>query len=166
MIKSILSEKIIICDSPTHNKGLFAIDKIQKGEIVFIKGGHILRKKQIFSTTIINSYHPIDDEYYIGATNAHEEEKIKLYVNHSCNPNCGIRGDITYIAMRDIIVGEELTVDYAFLDNEDYSFECACGESNCRKTITGRDWKIKEIQEKYYEYFAAYLKVKIKSKKV
>ena len=49
---------------------------------------------------------------------------------------------------------EELTVDYAFIDNEEYSFECACGSSNCRGTITGYDWKIKQLQEKYYDYFA------------
>jgi hypothetical protein len=63
--------------------------------------------------------------------------------------------------MRDIKKGEELTVDYAFIDNEDYSFECTCGSLNCRKQITGRDWKIKELQDKYYDYFATYLKEKI-----
>ncbi len=163
MVKSILSDKVEIRESSTHKKGMFAKESFQKGEIVFIKGGHILKREQIFSSGVINSYHPIDDTYYLGATNAEEEDKIKLYVNHSCNPNCGIRGEITFVAILDIEIDDELTIDYAFLDNEDYSFGCTCGATNCRKVITGRDWKLKEIQEKYFEYFATYLKEKIKN---
>ena len=160
-IKSFMSDKIEIRRSKIHKKGIFAKEKILKGEIVFIKGGRILKREQIFSSAVINSYHPIDDIYFIGATNAEEEDGIKLYENHSCNPNIGIRGEITFVAMRDIEENEELTIDYAFIDNEDYSFECNCGSPNCRKTITGKDWKIKEIQEKYFDYFVAYLKEKM-----
>jgi len=163
MIESFISKKIEIRNSKIHKKGIFAKEKIFKDEIVFIKGGHILRKEQIFSSAVINSYHPIDDTYFIGATNANEEKKIKLYENHSCNPNVGLRGEITFIAIRNIDTDEELTIDYAFLDNEDYSFECNCGAPNCRNVITGKDWKIKEIQEKYFDYFAKYLQEKIKT---
>ena len=63
--------------------------------------------------------------------------------------------------MRDINKDEELTTDYAFIDNEDYEFICTCGAENCRKRITGYDWKRKDLQEKYYDYFAQYLKDKI-----
>ena len=86
---------------------------------------------------------------------------VKLFNNHSCNPNCGMRGEITFVAIRDICVGEELTCDYAFIDNEDYSFKCNCGAENCRGVIMGRDWKIKRLQEEYYPYFAQYLKEKM-----
>ena len=72
-----------------------------------------------------------------------------------------MHGDIVFIAMRDIKKDDELTVDYAFIDNEDYSFKCTCGSDNCRKIVTGYDWKIKELQDKYYDYFAQYLKDKI-----
>ncbi len=129
--------------------------------MVFIKGGHLLTRNEIFSTGVINSYFPISDEYFLGATSKEEENNIKLFENHSCNPNCGLRGEITFVAMRDIIKDEELTTDYAFIDNEDYQFECTCGSKNCRKVVTGYDWKIKELQDKYYDYFAQYLKEKI-----
>ena len=91
-----------------------------------------------------------------------EEEDIKLYNNHSCDPNCGMRGEITFVALRNIKVDEELTIDYAFIDNEDYSFVCHCGSSNCRKKVTGFDWKNEDLQKKYYPYFAEYLKEKIR----
>ena len=161
MLKSVLSNKVEIRTNSLNGKGILAKENIKKGEIVFIKGGHILTRDEIFSSGVINSYFPISDEYFLGATNKDEEDQIKLYQNHSCNPNVGLHGEITFIAMRDIEKDEELTVDYAFIDNEDYSFECTCGSNNCRKTITGFDWKIKELQDKYYEYFAQYLKDKI-----
>ena len=161
MIKSVVSPKILIKKSGIDGLGMYAKETIKKGEIVFIKGGHILFKTELFTSATINSYMPISDEYFIGAISAEEEKDVKLYNNHSCNPNCGMRGEITFVAIRDIEVGEELTVDYAFIDNEDYSFECHCGSDNCRHTITGFDWKLKELQEKYYPYFAQYLKEKI-----
>lgn len=161
MIKSMMSDKVEIRDNGLNGKGVFAKEFIKKGEIVFIKGGHILKREEIFSTSVINSYFPISDEYFLGAINKEEEDDIKLYENHSCNPNCGLRGEITFVAMRDIEKDEELTTDYAFIDNEDYKFECTCGSENCRKIVTGYDWKIKELQDKYYDYFAQYLKEKI-----
>lgn len=161
MISSRLSNKVEVRDRALNGKGIFAKEYIKKDEIVFIKGGHILTRDEIFSSGVINSYFPISDEYFLGATNKEEEDAIKLYQNHSCNPNVGLRGEITFVAMRDIQKDEELTVDYAFIDNEDYSFICTCGSKNCRGTVTGYDWKIAELQDKYYDYFAQYLKDKI-----
>lgn len=155
-IKSILSAKVEVKDNGLNGKGIFAKEFIKKGEIVFIKGGHILTREEIFSSGIINSYFPISDGYFLGAMNKEEENEIKLFQNHSCNSNCGLRGEITFVAMKDINKDEE-----SFIDNEDYRFNCTCGSENCRKVITGFDWKIKELQDKYYDYFAQYLKEKI-----
>jgi hypothetical protein len=164
-VKSVLSEKVTIKESERHCKGIFAIQPIKANEIAFIKGGHILKREQLYSSGTINSYYPIDDRYFLGAMCEDDEDGTKLYINHSCNPNCGIRGEITFVAIRDIDSGEELTIDYAFVDNEDYSFHCNCGSSCCRTTVTGFDWKHKEIQDKYFDYFAAYLKEKILEEK-
>ena len=160
-MKSIVSNKVQIRSSGIDKKGMFAKEHIFPGEIVYIKGGHILTKTELFSSSVINSYLPISDDYYIGAISAEEESEVKLYNNHSCDPNCGLRGEITFVAIRDIFAGEELTVDYAFIDNEDYSFECHCGSPKCRHIISGFDWKIKSLQDQYYPFFAQYLKDKI-----
>ena len=161
MVQSFLSDKIEKRNSEITGVGIFAKEVIHAGEVVCVKGGHILRKEALFSSSVINSYHLISDNLYIAAKTAEEEEFIKIYINHSCEPNCGLRGEITFVAMREIQTDEEITFDYAFLDNEDYSFQCSCGTKNCRHTITGYDWKIKRLQEKYYPYFASYLKEKI-----
>lgn len=127
---------------------MIAKTKIAAGEIVCVKGGYILKRSDMYSDTCINSYLPISDTLFVASPSKLEEDQIKLYFNHSCSPNCGIHGEITFVAIRDITEGEELTIDYAFVDNEDYSFECHCGSPNCRHIVTGYDCKIKELQEK------------------
>lgn len=160
-MKSVLNPKVEVRGSSIDKKGMFAKELIHAGEIVCIKGGHILSRDEFFSSGVINSYLPISDDFFLGAVSAGEEEHIKLYNNHSCDPNCGMHGEISFVAIRDIQPGEELTVDYAFIDNEEYSFECQCGSEKCRHTVTGFDWKIKRLQDEYYHYFAQYLKDKI-----
>jgi uncharacterized protein len=84
-----------------------------------------------------------------------------LYSNHSCDPNLGVRGEITFVAMRDIRAGEELTHDWAMTDDDDYSVECNCGAPHCRETLTGKDWQRLDLQKRYAGYFSAYLARKI-----
>ena len=66
------------------------------------------------------------------------------FVNHSCNPNCGIKEQISLIAFRNIEFGEEITFDYGtilYSDSGDapYELECTCGHKNCRKKISDSD---------------------------
>lgn len=160
-MQSIISSKVEVRKSGIDKYGMFAKELIYKDEVVYVKGGHLLTRDKLFSSSVINSYLPISDDLYLAAKTPEEEQQIKLYNNHSCEPNCGMHGEITFIAIRDIMPNEELTIDYAFIDNEDYRFECSCGKSSCRRIVTGYDWMIKELQDKYYPYFAQYLKDKI-----
>ena len=57
--------------------------------------------------------------------------------NHSCNANTKYVG-LNVIASRDILKGQELTLDYALLLNDTaQAFECSCKEPNCRGSIKG-----------------------------
>lgn len=157
MVKSYISPKVEVRKSDIKGKGTFAINQIHTGEIVFIKGGYILTKDTMYFEKYGDIYWPLDDYFVLAPRTPEEVKDIKLYINHSCNPNCGILGDIKGVAMREISPGEEITFDYAMLDNDNYSFKCSCGSKNCRKIITGYDWKIKDLQLKYGKYFANYL---------
>lgn len=86
-----------------------------------------------------------------------------IFSNHSCDPNIGVQGQIVFVAMRDIQTGEELTHDWAMTDYDDYEMACNCGAAECRKVITGRDWRIKRLQEKYKGYISCYLREKIEA---
>lgn len=160
ILEPYISLKIEKRNSPIHGEGLFCKkdEIIKKGEILLIKGGFELHRDQMHSSSSIDSYLAIGDDLFLAAKTADQEQYIKIFINHSCNPNVGMLNERTFVAMKDISSGEEITIDYAFVDNEDYSFECKCGTPDCRKTITGFDWKNKDLQQKYSNYFSPYLK--------
>ena len=157
------SEKTIVRKSAIHESGLFADKAIKRGEIVAIKGGNIFNRKVLAS--IEKQLGPaeiqIGDDLFIGPLNREQRKTSMLYLNHSCNPNVGIQGQIVFVAMRDIEAGEELTHDWATTDNDDYQMSCKCGSGNCRGIVTGKDWQIKELQERYRGYFAWHIASKI-----
>ena len=103
----------------------------------------------------------IGDDLFIAPVTEEEREGSMLYSNHSCDANLGIHGEITFVAMRDICAGEELTHDWAITDDDDYSVECKCGAPNCQKILTGKDWQCSELQVRHAGYFSAHLAGKI-----
>jgi len=161
---SYLSPKTEVRESKIHGRGLFATADIAKNEIVAVKGGHILDRKTL-REQVTPHLGPveiqIDNDLFIAPVTDEEREGSMLYSNHSCNPNLGMRGEITFVAMRDIRAGEELTHDWATTDDDDYSVECKCGAPNCRKILTGNDWRRADLQKRYAGYFSAYLAEKI-----
>ena len=161
---SYLSPKTEIRESKIHGRGLFATADIAKDEIVAVKGGHII-DRQTLREKITPRLGPveiqIDDDLFIAPVTEEERELSMLYSNHSCDANLGMRGEITFVAMRAIPAGEELTHDWATTDDDNYSVECKCGAPNCRKMLTGNDWQRPELQKRYAEYFSAYLTRKI-----
>ena len=64
--------------------------------------------------------------------------------------------------MRDIQAGEELCHDYAMARSLTYELKCRCGSNLCRGIVTGEDWKRKDLQSRYGDYFSSYLLRKIK----
>jgi uncharacterized protein len=161
---SYLSPKTEVLESKIHGHGLFAIANMAKDEIVAVKGGHIVDGKTL-REEIAPRLGPVEiqihDDLFIAPVTEEERELSMLYLNHSCNPNLGMRGEITFVAMRDIRAGEELTHDWAMTDDDDYSAECNCGAANCRKLLTGKDWQLPDLQKRYAGYFSAYLARKI-----
>ena len=158
------SPKTQVRESKIHGRGLFATTDIAKNEIVAVKGGHIISREEL-REKITPRLGPveiqIDDDLFIAPVTDEEREASMLYSNHSCNPNLGMRGEITLVAMRDIRAGEELTHDWAMTDDDEYSVECKCGAPNCRGTLTGKDWQRPELQKRYAGYFSAYLSEKV-----
>jgi uncharacterized protein len=161
---SYLSPKTEVRESKIHGRGLFAIADIGKNEIVAIKGGHIVDRKSLREeiTPLLGPVEiQIDHDLFIAPVTEEERELSMLYSNHSCDPNLGVRGEITFVAMRDLRAGEELTHDWAMTDDDDYSIECNCGATDCRKSLSGKDWQRPDLQERYAGYFSAYLVRKI-----
>lgn len=158
------SPKTEVRESKIHGRGLFATARIDKDEVVVVKGGHIVDRETLRReiTPLLGPVEiQIDENLFIAPVTEAERELSMLYSNHSCDPNLGMRGEITFVAMRNIESGEELTHDWATTDDDEYSVECKCGAPICRRLLTGKDWQRPELQQRYAGYFSAYLVRKI-----
>ncbi len=146
--------------SDIEGRGLVAVAPIAAGEIVAIKGGHIVDTATLrtLPERLQNSDVQIADGFHLVALAEAEYEPVMLFLNHSCEPNVGFAGNIVLVAMRGIAAGEELTTDYALFDDYDGEMECRCGTASCRGVISGRDWQRPELQQRYGDYFSWYLR--------
>jgi len=85
-------------------------------------------------------------------------------VNHSCDPNCGVRLNdgqaFDFVARQPIGAGQELTFDYAMRNFtiDHFPAVCLCGAAGCRGSVTG--WKDLPAARKadYGELVAPYLR--------
>jgi SET domain-containing protein len=150
-------------DSGIAGRGLLATQPIPRGDVVAVKGGHILTTAELdaLPEKLRNSDIQITDDLHLAAVTDEEYEPVMLFVNHSCEPNVGFAGNVVLVAMRDIGAGEELTTDYALFDDYDGTMTCSCGTPSCRGVIDGRDWRRPELQRRYAGYFSWYLQRKI-----
>ena len=157
---SYLSAKTEVRASKIQGRGLFAREPIAAGEIVAVKGGSILDRSAlaVVGREISSADIQIEDGLYVAPRTAAEVEASMLHLNHSCDPNVGVRGQITFVAMREVPAGSELTIDYAMIDGEPSErMECSCGSRECRKVITGNDWRLPELRRKHAGYFSRYI---------
>jgi SET domain-containing protein len=160
---SYISPKAAVRESRIHGRGLFAVEAIAAGEVVCVKGGYIFDRDALRSMPgwFRAAEIQVAEDLFIGPVEEGEREGCMIYSNHSCDPNVGVRGQIVFVAMRDIGPGEELTHDWATTDDDDYELECNCGSPDCRRVLTGQDWRRVDLQEKYRGYFSSYLAGKI-----
>lgn len=142
--------------------GIFALTPIKKGELVAVFGG-VVHEWDTFITLPDRERSlciQVEDRHFLVPDKIGEGD----YVNHSCNPNAGLSGQIALIAMRDIHPGEEVCFDYAMSDTMPYDeFPCSCGAYNCRGKVGGSDWRLPELQKRYAGFFAPHVQRKIET---
>jgi hypothetical protein len=157
------SEKVEKRESGIEGRGLFAQRAISQGELVTVKGGTVMTRaeRDALEPVMGPADIQIEDDLFIGPVTPETREDGMMCLNHSCAPNVGLRGQISFVAMRDIAAGEELTFDYATGDDDDWEMTCCCGSESCRRVVTGKDWRKPDVQLRYRGYFSAYLAVRI-----
>jgi hypothetical protein len=160
---SYFSRKVEKRTSAIEGRGLFAKQAIRRGEVVVVKGGYILTRAQRdqIGRELGPSEVQITEDLFIGPVTMRQPEGGMMHLNHSCEPNLGLQGQVVFVALRDIEADEELTGDYAMTDDEPYEMKCWCGTPSCRGTITGFDWLKPEIQNKYDGYFSWFIQRRI-----
>jgi len=141
--------------------GSFAIAEIPAGTTVAAFGGHVAERAVLEALPADRQSRSIqiDEDLFLVSS---EQPEPGDMINHSCDPTCGLRGEIVVVALRELHPGDELTFDYATSDGTDYDeFECHCGAATCRGTVTGHDWRLPELQHRYAGHFSPYLAARI-----
>lgn len=161
-----MNPKLEVRESPLGGRGVFACEGIEADEMLFVMGGYILTLEEDndLRGVVADKAIEISDYFFIGPRDEKDLERMpQHFVNHSCEPNEGFKGQIFMMAMRTIDPGEEITYDYAMVmcpnpeSNSFFSMPCRCGRVSCRETITEDDWEITELQERYYGWFQWYI---------
>ena len=119
--------------SRIDGRGAFAAEAIParrkigeiRGEAVSVREAR-RRAKGVARIMIVE----LSDKRAIDASNSTDPLR---FTNHSCQPNAVLRirqGRVEFYAMRDVSVGEELTVNYGETHHEG-RLRCRCGAPGC-----------------------------------
>jgi len=168
-------KKVLIRIKPSERFGgigLFAMRDLEKG-MMFAKW-ELMNENLFFSwddfekideeskETVLdfcaeaeNGFYAPDDINYIS---------LPWHMNHCCDGNVGFNENGDFITIKDVKKGEELFYDYGLvMSNPKYRLDCRCQSENCRKVITGDDWKNIDFQKKNYQYMSPEIKEMIEN---
>lgn len=135
-------KKYRVQKSPIATYGIFAMQDLQAGEVI-VPGES--RPQRIATLSQIQSHwRTVDRAAFLRYTYPvsqdvmvlrHSDPADWLVQNHSCSPNTAYQG-LDLIALRDIVAGTELTIDFAtFRDENQLEFECQCRSPQCRGQV-------------------------------
>ncbi|MFA7209123.1 MAG: SET domain-containing protein-lysine N-methyltransferase [Parcubacteria group bacterium] len=141
--------------------GLFALRSLKKGTIIIdhdfsysdkFFGKDVYEKLDRITKEVVGHFGTqVQDGFY--AVPNMNYMPIAWLGNHSCEPNMGYDKKGSLILIKNVKSGEELTHDYGFsVTDPEYKMPCLCGSKNCRKIITGNDWKNPEYFKKNKKY--------------
>ena len=125
-----MREKIRIGDC-RFGKGVFARSIIRKGEEILCFSGPLINLEEALAKGERQC-----DPLQIGRRLYMDIGSPGVLVNHSCEPNAGIRHDVRLVAITDIRPGEEIFYDYSTtMDEDHWTLRCLCGSVVCRVNV-------------------------------
>jgi hypothetical protein len=141
--------------SRIHGIGVFASYRIAEGDVVMRWGGVVIDAMDYDPALHRPSATTRYDESRLLTRFVGSERRFDESLNHSCDPNAWMLGEATLVARRAIEAGEEVTTDCAMWSDDDYVYttRCLCGSSFCRRTITGLDWRLRDLRDRYRGHF-------------
>ena len=152
--------------SRISGNGMFASQPIKEGEAVCIVGGIVMTDEEFAAfqdTHRIYNAIQIDDHLHL-VEDPEVTRTLEGSMNHSCDSSTWMEDEVTLVARRDIQAGEEATVDYALFTTQSnwmLDTRCRCGSPDCRRIITGDDWRREDVQERYRDHFSPFINRRI-----
>ncbi len=146
----IMEKNIYYKETNNYGRSIFAKRKFKQGEIVFVISGPIVKIPTIYTV-------PIDTDLFI------DPLLPGKFLNHSCEPSCGIQNRTEVVAMHDLEKDEEIRIDYAMivLDYDQVRLKqdltCSCGSKICRRKFGSYRNLSSELRQKYEGFISDYL---------
>ena len=131
------SRGLTVKKSSLHGLGCFATVHLPKGNRIAEYVGEKISRKEAMRRMKRPGGKRISEleaDWYIDGS---VEGNQTQYINHSCDPNADafvIGGSLFIFALRKIVPGEEITVDYLNSFEQDQSV-CQCRTASCRQRI-------------------------------
>ena len=164
-MENFLAPSIVIRELDGTGRAAFTERALPRGTVVATFGGtasDFAGLGRFDADRVSRSIQIDDDRFLVGSRTAEPGD----FLNHSCEPNCGMRNATQVATMRDVEAGEELTFDYAMTDTAPYDeFTCGCRTRRCRGSVRADDWKIPELRERYDGWFAPHVARRIASER-
>ena len=111
-------------------RGLFAAEDLREGTEILHFEGPELTLAQVRAKT-----DRACDALQIGVNRYIDLSDPGRLVNHSCNPNAGVRDDYKLVALRQIRRDEEIRFDYSTTIGDGWTMPCCCGFAECRGLV-------------------------------
>jgi hypothetical protein len=114
-----------------HGLGLFAAADVETGTPILSFTGELIGLDEVLASGIDESY-PMQ----VGPTTYLDLDSRSRVINHSCDPNSGLRSDRILVALRAIRRDEEILYDYSTTMSERrWTMQCLCNEAKCRGSV-------------------------------
>lgn len=131
--------QLYVSESRRGGKGTFAKSLIKNGEYIRALSGSVMTIDEMWKR-IANEKEGYNDPLQIDQDLVIDLDEPSRLINHSCEPNAGVRGMNELYAICDIKPDEEITYDYSTTSSLKkppyfFSMACICGEKNCRNII-------------------------------
>ena len=152
--------------SRISGNGMFARKSINKGDKVCIVGGIVMTDAEFAAFQAIHRNYnsiQIDDHLHL-VEDPEVTRTLEGSMNHSCDSSVWMEDEVTLVARQNIESGEEVTVDYALFTTQSnwmLDTRCRCGAPDCRRIITGDDWRREDVQERYRDHFSPFINRRI-----
>lgn len=141
--------RIQVRRSGVHGKGMFALQRIPRGETIIEYKGELIDWPEALRRHPHDPTQPNHTFYFsVGDTHVIDgnvDGNAARWINHSCEPNCEADetadGRVFIKSLRVLQPGEELFFDYGLVIDEKYTkklkkeYECRCGTPKCRQTM-------------------------------
>jgi uncharacterized protein len=154
-----VSAKLVPGESKIHYDGVLAAVPIKRGEKLMVFGGERIDRKQSEDGPYrVRSIWAIGPDAFLALPESDTAPSLDENLNHSCDANAWLDGDVTLVARRDIAAGEEITLDQGTwnYDESEYTVDaedCTCGSPHCRRRLTEKDWMLPAVQKRYRGHF-------------